>query len=306
MSQTILFFGNERLATSVTTTAPVLQALLAADYKVVAVVVAQADSGASRHARPLEVAELAARHGIPVLAPASLDSAELANFGADAAVLVAYGKLVLVDIISLFPHGIINIHPSLLPKHRGSTPIESVILRGETETGVSLMALDKSMDSGAVYAQQKVTLSGTETKQALADQLSQVGAELLVKHLPAILNGKLIPTPQDETQATYDEKIAPADGQLDWQKPAVMLEREIRAYLGWPRSRTTLFGKDVVITKANARPNDGDSADEAGREWIQGQELGVHTTKGTLIIGSLIPTAKPEMTASAFLAGYRN
>jgi methionyl-tRNA formyltransferase len=306
MSQTILFFGNERLATGVTTTTPVLQALLAANYKVAAVVVAQADSNASRRARPLEVAELAAKHDIPVLVPASLDSAELTGFGAEAAVLVAYGKLVPADMIGLLPRGIINIHPSLLPKHRGSTPIESVILHGETETGVSLMALDKTIDGGAVYAQQKLMLSGTEGKQGLADQLSKIGAELLVKHLPEILDGTLTASPQDETQATYDEKITRAGGELDWQKPAAVLVREIRAYLGWPRSRTTLLGKDVVITSAHVRPNNGNSTNEGGREWIRGQELGVHTTNGILIVDSLIPNGKPEMSASAFLAGYRN
>jgi methionyl-tRNA formyltransferase len=158
MSAKIVFFGNERLATGVTTTAPTLQALIDAGYEVCALVVAQNQSGASRKARKLEVAEIAEQHGIPVLVPAKLDdiAGQLKDYGAEIGILVAFGKIVPQAILDIFPHGIINIHPSLLPKHRGSTPIESAILFGENETGVSLMQLVQKMDAGPVYAQETV------------------------------------------------------------------------------------------------------------------------------------------------------
>ena len=302
MSQTILFFGNERLATGVTTTAPALRALLAAGYKVAAVVVAQNDIGASREERELEIRQVAAQHNLPVVTPSGLDEAEaeLAAFGAEAAVLVAYGKIVPPAIIASFPRGIINLHPSLLPKHRGPTPIESVILSGEAVTGVSVMRLAATMDDGPIYAQQSLELNGTEGKQALADQLLETGTKLLLQHLPGILDGSLTPTPQDDSQATHDSKIVKADGQLDWQKPATQLQREVRAYLGWPRSHTTIGNTAVIVTKAHAGAGHG----QPGSLWLEDKQLGVHTTDGVLVIDTLIPTGKKEMSAQAFLAGY--
>ncbi|HVX58036.1 MAG TPA: methionyl-tRNA formyltransferase, partial [Candidatus Saccharimonadales bacterium] len=205
MGPTLVFFGNERLATGVTTTVPVLQALVAAGYRVAAVVVSQSDPAQSRKARTLEVATVAQQLGIPLLAPAKLTDIkdQLQEIGAQAGILVAYGKLVPPEIIDLFPRGIINIHPSLLPKRRGSTPIENVILYGEKETGVSLMQLVEEMDAGPIYAQEVVPITGRETKQQLADVLLNAGKDLLIKYLPAILDGSLTGQPQEKIEATY-------------------------------------------------------------------------------------------------------
>lgn len=299
----LVFFGNERLATGVTTTAPVLQALVAAGYEVAAVVVSQSNLAQSRKARNLEIQAVAERLGIPVLAPAKLVEIkeQLAAAGAVAGILVAYGKLVPKEIIDLFPGGIINIHPSLLPKRRGSTPIESVILYGEKETGVSLMQLVEQMDAGPVYAQEIVPIKGDESKQALADTLLNSGAQLLIKYLPAILDGSLQGKAQDDLDATYDKQIKKGVGELDPTKPAAQLEREIRAYAGWPRSRLTLGTTEVIITKAHVA---ADVNGTPGTLWLQDRELGIHCAEGTLIIDALIPPGKKEMPAQAFLAGY--
>lgn len=317
MSNKILFFGNERLATGVGTTAPALRALIEAGYEVAALVVAQNESGRSRRPRPLEVASVAAEHGIPLLAPDNLADArdELAAYGAEAAVLIAYGKIVPPELLSLFPRGIINVHPSLLPLHRGSTPIETAILEGATETGVSLMKLIEKMDAGPVFEQVKLPLAGNETKPELADRLSVMGAELLMKHLPGILDGSAAePVPQDDSAATFDPHIAKTDGTIDWSKPPERLEREIRAYAGWPRSRTNLGLTGVIITAgraAEAAQDDGDSQDSGTQETpgtlrIDGKQLAVRCGQGgLLIIDRLIPDGKREMPAEAFLAGYR-
>lgn len=303
MSKRILFFGNERLATGVSTTAPVFRGLLEAGYDVAGLIVAQKETGPSRQPRPLEIVEVAEAHGVPVLAPNSLDAArnELAAFQAEAAVLVAYGKLVPQSVIDLFPSGIINIHPSLLPKHRGSTPIESVILNGETETGVSIMRLAVQMDAGPVYAQSTYAVPAGISKYDLAEHLLKEGSNLLTQHLPDIIDGSLQPRPQDETQVTTDKQIRKEDGVIDWQRPAVQLEREIRAYLDWPRSRAKLGGVDVIITSARVAEGSG----KAGELYLQGKDLGVYTSQNVLIINTLIPAGKKEMTAAAFRAGYR-
>ncbi|HVV25777.1 MAG TPA: methionyl-tRNA formyltransferase [Candidatus Saccharimonadales bacterium] len=302
MGPTLVFFGNERLATGVTTTVPVLQALVAAGYRVAAVVVSQSDPAQSRKARTLEVATVAQQLGIPLLAPAKLTDIkdQLQEIGAQAGILVAYGKLVPPEIIDLFPRGIINIHPSLLPKRRGSTPIENVILYGEKETGVSLMQLVEEMDAGPIYAQEVVPITGRETKQQLADVLLNAGKDLLIKYLPAILDGSLTGQPQEKIEATYDKQIKKDVGELDTTKPAAQLEREIRAYAGWPRSRLTLGTTEVIITQAHISDQNG----TPGTLWLEGRQLGVHCAEGTLVIDRLIPPGKKEMTAEAFLAGY--
>ncbi len=314
MSKKILFFGNERLATGVSTTAPILQDLIAHGYEVSAVVVAQNDIGKSRQARQLEVALVAQEHDIPLLSPGDLSDPkaheQLAAYGAQAAVLIAYGKIVPPAVLALFPRGIVNLHPSLLPQHRGSTPIESVILDGTRETGVSLMRLAEKMDAGPVYAQTAAALSGRESKQGLADQLSSIGLELLREHLPGIMDGTLSPVPQDETGATYDDHIDKAHSAIDWSKPAERIEREIRAYSGWPRSRANFGYTEVIITGAHIQEPKNNEDEVAsttpGSLWLDGsKQIGMTTGHGILVIDSLIPAGKREMSAQAFLAGYK-
>ncbi|MEO7363880.1 MAG: methionyl-tRNA formyltransferase [Candidatus Saccharimonadales bacterium] len=303
ISKTILYFGNERLATGLGTAAPALRGLIAAGYNVAAVVVAQNPQSKSRNKRSLEVADIAAEHGIPVIAPQRLSEsvAELKNYRADIGVLAAYGKIVPQAILDIFPFGIINIHPSLLPLHRGSTPIESVILEGAAETGVSLMRLAPQMDAGPVYVQDHLLLRGDETKQVLSDQLSQLGADLLIAHLPEILDGSMQPIAQDESRATTDPQMSKSDAILDFQKPAERLEREIRAYAGWPRSRCTIGGQGVIITAAHVEPGEG----TPGTIHLAGKQIGLQTSAGVLIINSLIPAGRKEMTGEAYLAGYK-
>lgn len=302
-SKPILFFGNERLATGLGTTAPALRGLIDAGYTIAAVVVAQHEMSKSRKHRPLEVAEIAAQHGIPLLAPDNLRDAarDLQAYGAEAAVLAAYGKIVPAAILDIFPRGIINIHPSLLPRHRGSTPIESVILHDELETGVSLMKLVPEMDAGPVYAQATIQLVGDESKQQLADQLMQLGAELLLKHLPAILDGSLQPQDQDASLATTDAMISKTDAVLDWHKSAEALSREIRAYAGWPRSRCQLGTQDIIVTAAHAALGEG----VPGTLCLGDSQLGMYCADGVLVIDRLIPLGKKEMSGSDFLLGYK-
>jgi methionyl-tRNA formyltransferase len=324
----IVFFGNERLATGVTTVAPTLRKLIAAGYNVVAVVSHNSDTR-SRSARQLEIAGVATEHNIPVLLPEkpALVIEQIRAMQPDIGVLVAYGKIVPSSVMDVFPHGIINIHPSLLPLHRGPIPIESVILQGAAETGVSIMQLAVAMDAGPVYGQVRADLQGDETKQALATQLLEAGGNHLLQILPSIVDGSLAPTPQNEATATYDALIQKADGLLDFNKPAARLEREIRAYLDWPGSRTSIGDKDVIITAAHVlvlddsdnvaadATNVAETADSttdatdadaiSGSLWRSGKQLGFYTSDGVLVIDRLKPAGKSDMTAEAFLAGNR-
>ncbi len=303
MNERLVFFGNERLATGVKSIAPVLQALAGAGYQIAAVVVSQNDPAQSRKARTLEIAAAAERLGIPVLAPGKISDIknQLEDLQAEAGVLIAYGKLVPKEIINIFPRGIINIHPSLLPKRRGSTPIENTILYDERETGVSLMALTEEMDAGPIYAQEKIQVQDRPIKQELADALLSLGKDMLLENLPGILSGSLEPDAQDDLDATYDKQIDKEVGQIDTSKSATDLEREIRAYAGWPRSRIMLGTNEVIVTKAHvAKGVEG----LEGTLWLQDKQIGIHCSEDTLIIDALIPPGKQEMTGAAFLAGY--
>lgn len=272
----LVFFGNERLATATPTTAPVLHALIGAGFEIEAIITGHQEI-VSRQKRPLEIGELAKSHDIPVIlvGPEADLAAKLERHQTDVAILVAFGKQIPQAVIDLFPKGIINVHPSLLPELRGATPIETAILDGLEETGVSLMKITAKTDAGPVYAQQKIALSGDETKLELAESLGQIGAKLLLNCLPDILAGSLIAKTQDESKASHTRRISKADGLVDWHKPAKQIEREVRAYSGWPKSRTQIRGADVIITKARVSKseNDGDLVMPTGDGWLEIKEL---------------------------------
>ncbi len=301
-SATVVFFGNERLATGINTTAPTLRRLITAGYHVAAVVT-NYEAGKSRSVRELEVAAVAAQHNIPVIInekPSALIS-QLEAYKPDIGILVAYGQIVPQRVIDIFPRGIVNIHPSLLPLHRGPTPIESAILAGDTQTGVSLMRLVKAMDAGPYYAQTTIPLHGTETKPELTAALLTAGGNMLLQHLPDILSGSAVLIQQDDAQATYDQRLTKQDGVIDWSEPAVRIEREIRAFLEWPRSTTTLGTIPVIITKAHVIALSGTS----GTPTLHHKQPVVYCGEQALSIDRVKPAGKKEMTGEAFLAGYK-
>jgi methionyl-tRNA formyltransferase len=270
MSKTIVFFGNEKLATGVTNVQPViLRAIEAAGFTI------------EQH----------------VTGPLS----ELRPHQAQLAVLAAYGHIVPQRILEEFPLGVVNVHPSLLPAYRGSTPIEQAILDGINETGVSIMRLTTNMDEGPLYKQERLPLTGNESKQELTEKLQHLGSQLLVSVLPMIADGSLQPIAQDG-EPSYTRRLTKADGKLDFTKSAIRLEREIRAYLGWPKSATMLADRAVIITKAKLSPYKWRPT--SGNIMPMNNRLFIGTGEGWLEILSLQPVGKKEMPVQAFLAGY--
>lgn len=290
----LVFFGNERLATGINTTAPVLRSLVAAGYQI-KLVVSSHTEGVSRSRRALEIVDVAHAYHIPVALPKRPEdvAARIKRTYAEAAILVAYGRIVPQRIIDLFPKGIINIHPSLLPKLRGSTPIETAILNGLDETGVSLMMLSAQMDAGPVYAQKKLPLSGNETKAALAARLADEGVGLLAEHLDDILSGRLEPKTQTEPEATYTRLLTKQDGLIDFKEPAFDIERKIRAFAGFPKARARLFGHSAILLEARVAANRSDGA------------LVVPCLEGYLEILRLTAPSGKIITGAEFLRGYK-
>jgi methionyl-tRNA formyltransferase len=180
-----------------------------------------------------------------------------------------------------------------LPKYRGPTPVETAILDGVAETGVSLMGLSAGMDSGPVYMQAKVTLDGTETKPWLAKKLLNLGTGLLIDNLEAILDGTLEPIPQDGSAATYTKLLTKADGVIDFDQPAEAIERQVRAFLGWPRSRAKVLGQEIIITKARVAKNADDG------------QLVVKAKPGFVEIEELIGPSGRTMSGADYIRGYK-
>lgn len=289
----LVFFGNERLATGVSTDCPALRALVNAGYDISLIVTSHSE-GVSRSKKRLEIADIAHAYHIPITAPEKVShiAERLRETGAEGAILAAFGQIIPQEILDIFPKGVINIHPSMLPKLRGSTPIETAILNGLEETGISLMRLVAEMDAGPVYAQAKLKLNGSENKLELAVKLSQMGAEMLIKHLNDILTGRLEPKLQDEPEATYSRLLTKKDGLIDFNESAEDIERKVRAFLSFPRTRAKVFDKDIVITKARAAKDSGDG------------ELVMKCEPGYLEILELIAPSGRTMSGADFKRGY--
>ncbi len=299
MSSRVVFFGNERLVSGLKhTETPILRGLIERGYEVAAIVASHTDA-TSRNARRLEVASIAEEYHIPLLTPKRPGDIEqeLKNFKADFAVLAAYGRIIPQRIIDVFsPIGIINIHPSLLPRHRGPTPIETTILAGDTVAGVSIMQLTKGMDEGAVYGRVECHLNGNETKFELYDQLSKLGSELFFELLPGILSSCISAEPQQIDGVSYTTLIQKQDGIIDPKTDAAeVINRKIRAYLSYPKTKLCYQNSDVILTAAKVV------------EMPLDHELVIPCKDNTyLLVESLIAPNGKSMSGSAYLRGLAN
>ena len=237
----------------------------------------------------------AAEHNIPVWQPIKLKDiiSDIKSIRSPAGVLVSYGKIIPQSIINLFTPGIINVHPSLLPKYRGPSPIESAIVNRDKTTGVTLMQLTKNMDAGPIYYQTPHSLDQSETRPELYKTLGQLGAATLAAKLPDILSGALQPAPQDDANATYCQLLSRSDTDLDLTAlTANQAEARIRAHLGFPRSRAAIGSYKLIITKAHTVIN-------------AKTPLDLPCANGTFLsIDELIAPSGKTMPAGAFLRGY--
>jgi methionyl-tRNA formyltransferase len=267
----------------------------------------------AHHKDPFPVLVVAERLGLRTLTP--YGKKELSELFATKPVrsrlgiVIDYGFIINQDVIDYFPLGIVNSHFSLLPEWRGADPITFAILSGQKETGVSLMLITAGMDEGPILAYAPFTIPGGMTTPELTDALIELSDWTLQDILLGYINGKVSARPQseaalpDHTAITFSRKLTKEDGVLDFTKPAEVLEREIRAYLEWPKSRTVLGGKEVVVTEGHISDKSGG---KTGTIWLEDKRFGVYSATGSLEISRLIPAGKREMTAEAFLAGYRH
>ncbi|MEM8529386.1 MAG: methionyl-tRNA formyltransferase [Chloroflexota bacterium] len=279
-------------------------------YEVVGVVT-QPDrpTGRRRTVQPPPVKELAVEHAIPVLQPETLRDADameqLAAFQPDVGVVAAYGEILRKRVLAIPPLGYINLHPSLLPLHRGPTPVIGAILSGATETGMTIMQLVSKMDAGPILTQERVRLSPDARTEQLTNELFHLGSARLVDILTSYAAGEVDLMPQDDSHATYTHMLNRTDGLIDWNMPAVQIERMIRAYDPWPSAYTSWSGQTLKIMEAHLVP-DWVGNETPGTLFIDQKMIYVATGTGALQLVEVQPSGKQTMQADSWYRGLRN
>ena len=286
-----------------------LEALVDAGYTIITVLT-QPDRPAGRRrtltAPPVKLA--AERLGIPVLQPVTLRDADvgsqLAALQPDIGIVAAYGEILRKAVLNLPPLGYLNIHPSLLPRHRGPAPVATAILEGDTETGVTIMKLNRRMDSGPIVEQTTVPLLPDARTGPMTDRLFTLGAQMLIDVLPRYATGTCALREQDDSQATMTRLIAKTDGVIDWSQSAHALERATRAYTPWPGATTTWQGQPLKLLRTAVQPDwHGDAA--PGTIITTTPVPTVATGSGALQLHELQPAGKRPMSGSAWITGQR-
>lgn len=217
-------------------------------------------------------------------------------------VLADYGQIVPAPLLDL-RYGALNLHPSLLPRHRGAIPIPAAILAGDTETGVTLMRMDAGLDTGPIVAQGRVALDGTETTPLLEGRLEMVADHLLDRSLGPWIREELEATPQPGTGITVTRPLSRDDGRLDASRPAAELERRVRAYLPWPGTFLEADGQRLVVTAAFVAPSEPD--DVPGRLVRNGDVPAFTTIDGRLVLEAVTPPGRRAMSGADYLRGQR-
>jgi methionyl-tRNA formyltransferase len=295
----IVFFGTPEFAV------PSFQALLQGGFSV-AGVVTQPDKPQRRSrselvAPPIKVAALSA--GVPVLQPVrpvgDVFTASLRRLEPDLGVVVAYGHILRPEVLSIPPRGMINVHASLLPRYRGAAPIQHAILRGETETGISIMQMEAGLDSGPVLHRVATSIETDETAGALTVRLAELGAAGLIEALSLISGGLARGQPQDHSRATYAPKIDREMAKVMWERDATTLARQIRAFDPAPGAWATLKGGILKVFGAREVPGTG----EPGSVLAAGDRVVIAAGRGAVAIQEVQPAGKTRIPVSAWVRG---
>ena len=285
---------------------PSLQALLAhPDFDVVGVVT-QPDrkAGRGRKLKPSPVKQAALAAGITaILQPVRLREPKafqaLAALEPDLIVVTAYGQILKPEVLDLPRYGCINVHASLLPRWRGASPITAAILAGDPQTGVTIMQMDPGMDTGPILSQRAEAIRPDDTTGSLSQRLGHLGADLLIETLPCYLEDKIRPKPQPQEGATICRLVKKEHARIDWTRPAVEIERMVRAYQPWPGAFTTWRGQNLKIGEASV----AEGTAKPGLVVAWDKKAAVGTAQGLLVIEKLQLPGKKMLDIADFLRG---
>ena len=299
----IVFMGTPEFAL------PTLKALRHSSHSILSVIT-QPDKRQGRGQKLLvsPIKQMALDLNIPILQPEAVNAPEfidsLSQNQPDAIIVVAFGQILSEAFLKIPKQFCINLHSSLLPEYRGAAPIHRSILNGDTRTGVTTMIMDKGMDTGDILLMQETPIHETDNAQTLHDTLAEMGGSLVLETLRRLEENTLLPTPQDNSHATYAAKLKKEEGLIKWEQSATTLWNQVRGLTPWPGTYTWLNKKRLRILKAQtAEGAAGDKPGQVMRVTDMGIEVG--TGQGRLIIAELQPEGKKSMSAKSFLAGYK-
>jgi len=317
MAYKTLFCGTPEFAVNP------LRAMLSDHRFEVCGVLTQPDSrsGRGKKFKPSPVKALAMEEGVPVFTPSLAKApdflSQIAELQFDLAIVVAYGQILSQDFLDLFKHGCFNLHGSLLPRWRGAAPIQRAVLHGDDRTGVCLQKMVFKLDAGDVVAERTMNLDQQTGSRELYQQLSAMGAELLIKELPDFLSGLIEASPQDESQVTHAAKIDKAEAAIDWRATAREVHNKVRGLNNGPFARTVFKNKSVKILKTRVLAENREVADqlvedsEPSKEkpgvivYVGKQTFDVDTGDGVLEILEVQPESKSAMSAGDFIRGFK-
>jgi len=307
MKKRIIFLGTPEFSV------PSLETLIHGDYQVVAVYT-QPDrrAGRGQQVTSSPVKRLALSQGLDVVQIDKFKVAgtveKLAALAPDLIVVAAFGLLLPPEVLNIPKLGCLNVHPSLLPRHRGASPIATAILQGDEITGVTIMLLDAGMDTGPILNQREVPITAEDTTGSLGIKLAQIGAQLLTETLPLWIEGRIKPRPQDENGASYSKMIKKEDGEIDWRLSAKELWQRVRAFDPWPGCYARWRDKRLKLVKV--LPLQGEKSDEPGKVIALAPPapvtVGVETGDGVLGLVRLQLEGKRELSADEFVRGQRD
>jgi methionyl-tRNA formyltransferase len=291
---------------------PALEYLVKSEYRVVGVYT-QPDkpTGRGRTLEQSPVKKVALEHSLEVFQPVGLRNTEevqrLVALKPDLILVAAFGRILPQSVLDIPPFGCLNIHPSLLPKYRGATPIPSAILGGDKETGVTIMLMDTGMDTGPIVSQIIVGIEPQDTTESLGNRLAQASVRLLAETLPLWFDRSLKTKPQEGSKATYTTPITKEDGVINWQMSAEEISRRVRAFYPWPGCYTRWEGKLLKILEAVALPKERNLSPGKIVALAPGQPavVGIETGDGVLGLLRVQLEGKRALTAAEFLSGQR-
>jgi methionyl-tRNA formyltransferase len=292
----VVFFGSPEIAV------PTLRSLATNPAFEVALVVTQAARGTSPVERAAEGLGLAVYKPATLRDPASREPLILAT--PDLFVVAAFGLIFRQRTLEIPRLGCINVHPSLLPKYRGASPIVAAIASGDRETGVALMVMDAGIDTGAVISQERASIVDDDTSESLGIRLAHLGADMAVRDIPRWVKGKLVASPQQGSQASLTRTLTKADGWIDWTRPATEIERHIRSMWPWPRAWTTIHGSPIQIHRATVVDLERRMCEPGGAVSAR-RALIVACGEDALELQTVEPAGRRTMPAGAFLNGLR-
>lgn len=319
MSNKVIFFGTSEFA------APSLEALVKAGYEISAVITTPDEpAGRKQVLAPPPVKITAQKLGLKILQPEKLKGNQeffdtlrkllkpiTYNLKPDLGIVAAYGKIIPKEIMDIFEYGIINIHPSLLPKYRGPTPIQSAILNGEKKTGITIIKIDEEVDHGPILSTTSYKLQAVSFYEEVRNELAKLGSELLIKTLPDYLVGKITLQPQDHSLATFTKKFTREDAKIDWTKTAKEIYRQIHALNPEPGTWTMWNGKILKILETKiqipvAFNHDRSQMQLAGQVFLENEEVAIGTASSGVILKTVQLEGKKAVSAKDFTRGNRN